>query len=112
MSDAMKSETRALRSIPIRRAGNRTNLFLGGDREVVMCVGLIAFALVVLAQQAVAMAAGVTLWVVGLYACRLMAKKDPKLRQVYLRHRRYCRYYPARTTPFRENSREQATRYR
>jgi type IV secretion system protein TrbD len=31
---------------------------------------------------------------------------------VYLRHRRYCRYYPARSTPFRENTPEQARRYR
>ena len=29
-----------------------------------------------------------------------MAKSDPKLRFVYLRHRRYRRYYPARSTPF------------
>lgn len=103
---------RVLRSIPIRRAGNRTNLFLGGDRELVMLVGLVAFTLVVLAQGAFAMTAGATLWIVGLYVCRLMAKNDPKLRQVYLRHRRYCRYYPARSTPFRENSPEQARRYR
>ena len=111
MIDAAKT-TRLLRNIPIRRAGNRNNLFLGGDRELVMLVGLVAFTLVVLAQKASSMAAGVTLWVAGLYVCRLMGKKDPKLRHVYLRHRRYCRYYPARSTPFRENSPQQARRYR
>lgn len=101
-----------LRSLPIRRAGNRTNLFLGGDREIVMCIGLLAFALIVLGQEAIAVSAGTMLWVVGVYLCRLMAKKDPALRHVYLRHRRYCRYYPARSTPFRDNSPEQARRYR
>ena len=35
----------ALRAIPIRRAGNRINLFMGGDRELVMFTGLIATAL-------------------------------------------------------------------
>ena len=30
----------ALRTIPIRRAGNRHNLFMGGDRELVMFSGL------------------------------------------------------------------------
>ena len=30
----------ALRTIPIRRAGNRDNLFMGGDRELVMFSGL------------------------------------------------------------------------
>lgn len=102
----------ALRTLPIRRAGNRHNLFLGGDRELVMVAGLIAFTLVVAGQDAVATFAGITLWFGAVYAFRLMAKKDPSLRHVYLRHRRYCRYYPARSTPFRENSPEQGRRYR
>lgn len=102
----------ALRTIPIRRAGNRHNLFLGGDRELVMLAGLLAFTLVVAAQDAFATTAGVTLWFVAVYVCRRMAKKDPRLRHVYLRHRRYCRYYPARSTPFRDNTPEQARRYR
>lgn len=101
-----------LRTIPIRRAGNRHNLFLGGDRELVMLAGLLSFTLVVAAQDPFATAAGVLLWFGAVYACRLMAKKDPKLRHVYLRHRRYCRYYPARSTPFRDNTPKQARRYR
>ena len=101
-----------LRTIPIRRAGNRHNLFLGGDRELVMVAGLLAFTLVVAAQDGIATIAGVVLWILAVYACRLMAKKDPKLRHVYLRHRSYGRYYPARSTPFRQNSPEQARRYR
>ena len=102
----------ALRTIPIRRAGNRHNLLLGGDRELVMLAGLLAFTLIVAAQDAIATAAGLTLWFAAVYACRVMAKKDPKLRHVYLRHRRYCRYDPARSTPFRENTPKQRARYR
>ena len=41
----------ALRTIPIRRAGNRDNLFMGGDRELVMFSGLLAFALIFSAQE-------------------------------------------------------------
>ena len=41
----------ALRTIPIRRAGNRHNLFMGGDRELVMFAGLLAFALIFSAQE-------------------------------------------------------------
>ena len=102
----------ALRTIPIRRAGNRQNLFLGGDRELVMTAGLLAFTLVVAAQDALATTAGVALWVAAVYVCRRMAKRDPKLRHVYLRHRLYRRYYPARSTPFRENTLGQARRQR
>jgi type IV secretory pathway TrbD component len=102
----------ALRTLPIRRAGNRHNLFLGGDRELVMLAGLLSFTLIVAAQDAAATLAGVLLWVSSVYACRRMAQRDPKLRSVYLRHRRYCRYYPARSTPFRQNGPIQAGRYR
>ncbi len=102
----------SLRTIPIRRAGNRHNLFLGGDRELVMMAGLLAFTLIFAAQNGVATATGLTLWFAAVYVCRLMAKKDPRMRHVYLRHRLYRRYYPARSTPFRENTREQAGRYR
>jgi type IV secretion system protein VirB3 len=35
-----------------------------------------------------------------------MAKADPLMRFVYLRHRGYQVYYPARSTPFRSNFRE------
>jgi type IV secretion system protein VirB3 len=101
-----------MRTIPVRRSGNRHNLFLGGDRELVMTAGLLAFTLIVAAQDGLATIAGVVLWFAAVYVCRLMARKDPQLRRVYLRHRLYCRYYPARSTPFRENGPKQARRYR
>jgi type IV secretion system protein VirB3 len=101
-----------LRAIPIRRAGNRDNLFMGGDRELVMLCGLLAFALVFSAQEWRATVLGLALWCGALAACRLMAKSDPKLRPVYLRHRLYQRYYPARSTPFRHNARSQGRQYR
>jgi type IV secretion system protein VirB3 len=77
-----------------------------------MVAGLLAFTLVVATQHALATIAGFTLWFGAVHVCRRMAKKDAKLRQVYLRHRRYVRYYPARSTPFRDNTHEQARRQR
>ena len=93
----------AMRQIPIRRAGNRENLFMGGDRELVMFTGLLAGALIFSAQDMRATVFGIVLWFGALYALRIMAKSDPKMRHVYLRHRRYKTFYPARSTPFREN---------
>lgn len=89
-----------LRTIPIRRAGNRESLFMGGDRELVMFAGLLAGALIFSAQDLRATVFGVLLWFSALFTFRLMAKADPKLRHVYLRHRKYKKYYPARSTPF------------
>ena len=102
----------ALRAIPIRRAGNRTNLFMGGDRELVMFTGLIAFALVFSAQELRASLYGMGLWLCSLYLLRLMEKADPQMRFVYLRHRRYQRYYPAQSTPFRINPNSQGQQCR
>ncbi len=101
----------ALRKIPIRRVMHRDNLFLGGDRELVLFCGAVAFALIFTAQELRAGIVGVSLWFVLLYVLRLMAKADPKLRQVYLRQLRYTSYYPARSTPWRMNSARQGNQY-
>ena len=101
-----------LRRMPMRRAGNRDNLFMGGDRELVMLSGLLAFALIVCAQEMRATILGLVLWFASLFLLRLMAKSDPKMRFVYLRHRRYKPYYPARSTPFRVNTPSQGKQYR
>lgn len=102
----------ALRSIPIRRAGNRENLFMGGDRELVMFSGLLAGALIFSAQDIRATVYGLALWFGALFALRLMAKADPKLRFVFLRQMRYKEYYPPRSTPFRENTPTQGKQYK
>lgn len=102
----------ALRNIPIRRAGNRENLFMGGDRELVMFSGLAAGALIFSAQDLRATVFGVALWFGALCVCRLMAKSDPKMRQVYMRHRAYRNYYPPRSTPHRVNTPSQGKQYK
>jgi len=101
----------ALDSVPIHRVANRDSLFMGGDRELVMLAGLLAAALIFTAQDLRATVFGIALWFGGLFVLRLMAKSDPKMRDVYLRHRKYEKYCPARSTPFRDNPRSQENRY-
>lgn len=76
---------------------------MGGDRELVMFSGLLAATLIFAAMDWRAAALGIALWVICLKLLRMMAKSDPMMRQVYMRHRKYARYYPARSTPFRVN---------
>jgi len=102
----------AIRTIPIRRAGNRSNLVLGGDRELVMMSGLLAGALIFSAQETKAAIFGIGMWVGGLYVLRLMAKSDSKMRHVYLRQRRYRAFYAPRSTPFRTNGPAEEKQYR
>ena len=76
---------------------------MGGDREMVMFSGLLVATLIFASMNWVAAIAGVFLWVIAIYLLRLMAKSDPKMRDVYIRHIKYAAYYPARSTPFRIN---------
>jgi type IV secretion system protein VirB3 len=85
---------------------------MGGDRELVMFTGLIAAALIFSAQELKATIYGIILWLCSLYLLRLMAKADPQMRMVYWRSLRYKRYYPALSTPFRENTHSQGQQYR
>jgi type IV secretion system protein TrbD len=101
-----------IRTVPIRRSGNRDNLFMGGDRELVMLTGRLAGVLIFSAQDMKAFVAGVTLWLFALYLFRVMAKADPKMRHVYLRQRRYRSYYPPRSTPYRVNGPAEERQYR
>ncbi|WP_040534480.1 conjugal transfer protein TrbD [Legionella drancourtii] len=95
----------SLRSIPIRRSGNRPSLFMGGDRELVMFSGLLSAILIFAAQDWLAAFAGSVIWFLSLKGLRLMAKSDPYMRAIYLRQRRYQAYYSARSTPFKANKR-------
>ncbi|MGE9765347.1 conjugal transfer protein TrbD [Pseudomonas sp. PDM20] len=101
-----------LHTVPIRRAGNRKTLFMGGDRELVMSSMVLAFTLVFSVQRIDAMVVGVLLWFGALQGLRWMAKSDPAMRQVYMRHRIYKRYYPARSTPYRINTTSQGNQYK
>jgi type IV secretory pathway TrbD component len=95
----------SLRTVQIRQCGNRPNLFMGGDRELVMFSGLLSAILIFAAQDWLAAFVGALMWFLALKGLRLMAKSDPSMRAIYLRQRRYQAYYPARSTPFRANRR-------
>lgn len=102
----------AIRTVPIRRAGNRDSLVLGADRELVMFTGLLAGALIFSAQEVKAALFGTLMWICALHVFRTMAKADPKMRFVYLRQRRYKSYYAPRSTPFRTNGPAEEQQYR
>lgn len=93
------------RRITLHRAGIRPHLFLGGDRELVLFSGLIASVLIFSCLQPLTILAGGLLWMSALWCFRRMAKADPLMRYVYMRQLLYRRYYPARSTPYRENRR-------
>lgn len=77
-----------------------------------MVTGLLAGALIFAAHDLKSAAFGLLLWIAALQILRLMAKADPKMRYVYLRQRRYRKYYAPRSTPFRANGPAEEKQYR
>jgi type IV secretion system protein VirB3 len=89
------------RRIPIYRVLCRPHLMMGAERKLVILAGTFAGALVFSTMNLVSAIVGVTLWVLSIGLLRLLAKADPYMSEVYRRHIKYRRYYPARSRIWR-----------
>jgi type IV secretory pathway TrbD component len=85
----------------IHRALSRPNLLLGGDRELVLITGLATVILIFVVLTVYSAAFGVTVWICTVGVLRLMAKSDPLMRKVYIRHIRYRAFYRPTSAPWR-----------
>ena len=85
----------------IHRALSRPNLLMGADRELVLLTGLAAAisAFVVLTWFSVLF--GIAIWIGVVAALRMMAKADPLMRKVYVRHVGYQSTYRPTSSPWR-----------
>ena len=85
----------------IHRALSRPNLLMGADRELVLITGLAAVILIFVVLTFYSALFGVAVWIVIVGLLRMMAKADPMMRQVYIRHISYKHYYKATSSPWR-----------
>lgn len=85
----------------IHRALSRPNLLMGADRELVLLSGLAAVILIFVVLTWYAAIFGMMFWIVAVAALRMMAKADPLMRRVYLRHVSYRTFYRATSSPWR-----------
>ena len=86
------------RETAIHQSANRPNLLLGGDRELVLVMVMIAGGLAFSLASWWGIGLAVALWIGSMAALQRMGKADPLLRPVYLRHIRYTTaYYPAKS---------------
>ncbi|AVA24442.1 conjugal transfer protein TrbD [Rhizobium sp. NXC24] len=85
----------------IHRALSRPNLLVGADRELVLITGLAAAILIFVVLTIYSALFGVAVWIVVVGLLRMMAKADPLMRQVYVRHISYKHYYKATSSPWR-----------
>ena len=90
-----------LRHNRIHRALSRPNLLIGADRELVLITGFAAIMLIFVVLTIYSALLGIAIWISVVAALRMMAKADPMMRRVYLRHISYRAYYRPTSTPWR-----------
>jgi type IV secretion system protein VirB3 len=91
----------ALQKNRIHRALSRPNLLMGADRELVLVTGLAAIILIFVVLTVYSAMTGIAIWLAIIGLLRRMAKADPMMRRIYLRHIRYSSHYRATSTPWR-----------
>jgi type IV secretion system protein VirB3 len=75
---------------------------MGADRELVLLTALAAIILIFVVLTWYAALFGIAIWLVAVAALRMMAKSDPLMRRVYLRHIAYKTSYRATSSPWRK----------
>jgi type IV secretory pathway TrbD component len=97
----MADSSSSLRRNPIHRALSRPNLLMGADRELVLITGLLAVILIFVVLTVYSAIFGIAVWIVIVGVLRVMAKSDPLMRQVYIRHISYRTNYKPTASPWR-----------
>lgn len=87
---------------PVHRALSRPNLLMGADRELVLLTALAAVILIFVVLTWYAALFGLAIWLIAVAALRMMAKADPLMRRVYIRHISYQTFYRATSSPWRK----------
>jgi type IV secretion system protein VirB3 len=85
------------REIVIHQSANRPQLLLGCDRELVLFAALMAAMLVFALVTWWSVVVGIGLWFAAVAILSRIAKADPMMRQVYIRHLRYPPFLHAKS---------------
>ena len=85
----------------IHRALSRPNHLMGADRELVLVTGLATVILIFVVLTWFSVLLGIAIWISVVGVLRIMAKADPMMRQVYLRHIGYRPNYRPTSSPWR-----------
>ena len=89
------------RLLPIHQSLHRHAHVLGAERELVMTSALIALLVGVGGLTAVSIISAAVFWLLAVFALRRMAKDDPIMSRVWLRHIKQQEFYPAKASRWR-----------
>ena len=87
-----------LRRVPLHQALTRPQLLAGGEREPMLIMAIICFTLVFVGLSWFTFVGALILYFMGTIGLRQLAKSDPMMTHIYLRHIRYQRFLGARPT--------------
>ena len=90
------------RPLPIHQSLHRHAHILGAERELVMTSALVALLVGVGGLTAVSVTSAVGFWIAAVFALRRMAKADPIMSRVWLRHIKQQDFYRAKSGRWRE----------
>jgi len=82
-------------TIPIYSALNKPQLFMGGERELMMMTALISIALIFSVMTIQSAILGIGVWFSVSMLLRMMAKKDVLMSKIFIRQAKYQKYYRA-----------------
>lgn len=85
---------------PIHESLNRPILMMGGERQLVLMLAIVAGIFIFSLHKLWAAGVGIGLWTVGHWALTRAATYDPQLSKTGSRLLRYRHFYSARSTPF------------
>lgn len=86
-------------SVTLHESLNRPMLMLGGERNLVLMLGVLAGVFIFSLAALWAAVAGVVLWMVGIYVLSRAGSYDHQLSKTAVRSIKYRRFYPSQATP-------------
>lgn len=73
---------------------------MGGDRELVLCSMVVFITMIFTSMNVFIIAASIGMLLLIIHGLRIVAKSDPQMRSIYLRHIKFKPYYPAQSQTF------------
>jgi len=83
------------RTLPIHPSFLQPLLIMGAERELVIVSAVLAAMLIFSFANPYLSMLGLALWIFSIAVFQRVAKADPLMSRVYVRHTRYRSYYPA-----------------
>jgi type IV secretion system protein VirB3/type IV secretion system protein VirB4 len=91
-----------MRTLPIRQSLHRHAHVLGAERELVLLTGLLSLLVGVGGMTWIAGIAAILFYILGLIVARRMAKNDPLMSKVWIRHIKMQLFYTSKSGIWRK----------